>query len=74
MKLKLILNIGTDDAKRLGLEATHEGDTVEVSGPVAEELLKRSWATEELTPKVKTVPPAVELKTTPAVEPKSAPK
>ncbi len=62
MTLKLTLNIGTEDAKRLGLKATHEGEAVDVSGEVAEELLKRGWATEELGPKVKTVP-AVELKT-----------
>ena len=62
MTLRLTLNIGTEDARRLGLKATHEGETVDVSGEVAEELLKRGWASEELGAKIKTTP-AVDLKT-----------
>jgi hypothetical protein len=42
--LKLALNIGVPDAKRLGLTKTAQGETVSVSGEVADELLKRGWA------------------------------
>jgi hypothetical protein len=42
--LKLALNIGVPDAKRLGLTKTMQGETVSVSGEVADELLKRGWA------------------------------
>jgi hypothetical protein len=50
--LKLTLNIGTRDARRLGLETTAEGYTVKVTdAAVADELLQRGWATEVETPR-----------------------
>jgi hypothetical protein len=42
--LKLALNIGVPDAKRLGLKKIMAGETVDVSGEAADELLKRGWA------------------------------
>src|SRR5690349_4484889 len=44
MKLKLLLNIGSIDARRLGLKHTLEGQTVDVPKPVADELLAKGWA------------------------------
>lgn len=45
MELKLLLNLGTPDAKRLGLEKTKmAGDVVDVDQDVADELLRRGWA------------------------------
>ena len=46
MKLKLQLNIGTVDAKRLDLEKTKDGEVVDVKKETATELLKRGWAVE----------------------------
>jgi len=48
--LKLTTTLGTEDAARLGLEGTKEGDTVEVSGKVADELIRNRWAEGEAKP------------------------
>lgn len=42
--LKLLLNIGTSDAKALGLKSASAGDTVDVDDDAAEELVSRGWA------------------------------
>lgn len=44
--LKLTLNIGVKDARRLNLEKTLEGQTVSVEKEVADELLRNGWAVE----------------------------
>lgn len=49
-KLTLLLNIGTADAEKLGLdhpEETREGATISVTQKVADEMLKRGWAVAE---------------------------
>jgi hypothetical protein len=46
MRLTLTTNIGTRDAKRLGLKTVMEGQVVNVDGKVADELLKKGWATD----------------------------
>lgn len=43
-KLKLTLNIGTNDRKSLGLENGAEGEVVEVDEESAAKLIKRGWA------------------------------
>lgn len=70
MIVRLKLNIGVADAKRLGLGKAHEGDEVEVPEKAATELLKNGWAVEATPPpnKVQAVPP-VDLKTVPAAKP-----
>ena len=60
MKLKLVLNIGTIDDRRLGLTKTLEGETVTVDEKVGTELLKKGWA----------VKPGEEGDLPPGVEPK----
>lgn len=45
-KLKLLLNIGKRDAQRLGLQETLAGKSVSVAADVADEMLRRGWATE----------------------------
>jgi hypothetical protein len=45
-KLKLQLNIGTGDARRLGLEKTRAGETVSVEKEAADEMLSKGWAIE----------------------------
>lgn len=44
MKLTLALNIGSRDAKRLGLKKTQRGDEVSASKEVEDILLKNGWA------------------------------
>jgi len=44
MKLVMTTNLGLADAKRLDIEAGREGETVDVDGAAAEELVKRGWA------------------------------
>lgn len=44
MKLKLTVNIGTDDNKRLKLPSLAEGDVVETSKAVGDALLRLAWA------------------------------
>jgi hypothetical protein len=64
MKLRLLLNIGHADAKRLGLaDATH-GSIVDVDDVAGAELLERGWAAELPGRKAKGVP-AVDLKAVP---------
>jgi len=48
MKLKMTTNLGTEDARRLGLdpEECTEGATIDAKQPAADELLKRGWASE----------------------------
>jgi hypothetical protein len=46
MRLRLLLNIGDDDVRRLDLEKRFEGETVDVKQAVADELLRRRWATD----------------------------
>jgi DnaJ-domain-containing protein 1 len=46
MKLRLLLNIGKDDARRLELDRTLAGEVVSVKQEVADELLRNCWATE----------------------------
>ncbi len=43
MRLKLALNIGDKDAKRLELDKTQAGDIVEVKKEAADEMLLRGW-------------------------------
>ena len=44
VKLALTINIGTHDAKELGLRQTLEGDVVTVNDEVGAKLLDRKWA------------------------------
>lgn len=48
MKLRLLLNLGKDDARRIGLDLdeAREGETVDVKQEQADELLRKGWATE----------------------------
>jgi hypothetical protein len=46
MRLRLLLNIGDDDVRRLDLEKRFEGETVDVKQAVADEMLRRGWATD----------------------------
>lgn len=72
MRLKLTLNIGKADARRLNLKQTAAGAVVDVGPPVSDELLKRGWGVEatEEPAKLKAVP-AVEVK---AADVKAAPE
>jgi len=45
-KLKMTTTLGDGDAERLGLAGAKEGDEIEASGKVADELIKRGWAVE----------------------------
>lgn len=49
-RLKLLLNIGTKDAPRLGLDAAKAlaGEIVDVNDKAADEMLRRGWATDKL--------------------------
>jgi hypothetical protein len=47
MKVRLNLNIGNIDAKRLELSETQEGKVLNVGPEVGDELLRRNWATRE---------------------------
>lgn len=42
--VKLTLNIGAKDARRLNLEKTLRGETVKVSKQVEDELIQNGWA------------------------------
>lgn len=70
--VKLALNIGTTDAKRLGLDRTLAGETVSVSPEAAKELLLNGWATEpdsdHLDPAAKPIASS-DLKTVPNANP-----
>jgi len=44
VKLALTINIGTRDAKELGLRQTLEGDVVTVNDEVGAKLLDHKWA------------------------------
>jgi hypothetical protein len=55
MTVKLVMqtNLGTTDAKRMGIAPAKDGQTIEVEGAAAEELLKRGWA---VAPKAQAAP------------------
>lgn len=46
MLVELKVNIGTNDARRLGIEKTREGEQVDVPEKVAAEMLSKGWAAE----------------------------
>jgi hypothetical protein len=46
VKLRMTFNLGHRDARRLGVEGSHEGDVVTVSRAAGDEMLSRSWAVE----------------------------
>lgn len=64
-RLKLRINIGIPDARRLGLDpaAAREGSTIDVADEAAAELLRRGWAEEPPAGG-----PAVGLKAIPPVD------
>lgn len=43
-RMKLLLNIGSKDAARLGLKNTMEGETVDADDKVETALLRNGWA------------------------------
>lgn len=45
--LRMLTSLGTEDAKRLNMPDAREGDLVQVKADVADELIKRHWATED---------------------------
>jgi len=75
VKLRLTINIGTNDAKRFGLNRTLDGDTVDVSPTDAEILIGLKWAVavpEELKPApqpMKAVPPKPDFTSAPKGKP-----
>jgi hypothetical protein len=69
VKLRLLRNIGDDDARRLDLENRMEGETIDAKQPVADELLRRGLATDAATPLRATATPAPAV----AVPPGTAP-
>jgi hypothetical protein len=44
MRVRLTVNLGYADARRLGLAALLEGSVVDVPDHVGDELLRRGWA------------------------------
>jgi hypothetical protein len=58
VKLRLLRNIGDDDARRLDLENRMEGETIDAKQPVADELLRRGLATDAAAPPRATAAPA----------------
>lgn len=52
--LKLVINLGTADGKRLGLPGGVEGDLCDPAPSAAAELLARGWAVEADGPAVGT--------------------
>lgn len=77
MKVTLTTNLGLIDAKRLGIGAAMEGDTIDADDPSAGELIKRGWAipatakTTPATADIKAVPPTGDLKSAPKGAPTS---
>ncbi len=55
MRVRLLLNIGTADAKRLELKETLAGKTVDVTDEAGAEMLKHGWATDKLDDKAATL-------------------
>lgn len=75
MLVQLKVNIGRNDAARLGLEDTHDGATVEVSEKAGAEMIGKGWAVDASSPapqKVHAVP-TVGLKADPAPATKPLP-
>ena len=66
MKLTLTINIGTQDNAILKLTNTLEGDTVDVDETVADYLVKRGWATTQVSRELKADPPKATIQASPA--------
>ena len=65
MLVELKVNIGRNDAPRLGVTDTREGDLVEVSEKAGAEMISKGWAVDASGPgpqKIHAVPP-VDVKT-----------
>jgi hypothetical protein len=60
-KLKLLVNIGSVDAKKLGLKETREGQTVSVDDKFVDIMLKNGWASPEGKAPVRGAGPAKPL-------------
>lgn len=58
MRVKLLLNIGYGDARRLELDASEEGEIVNVKDEAGKELVARGWAVSLEAPAAKTSPKA----------------
>jgi hypothetical protein len=63
MRVRLTVNIGHNDARRLGLTALREGSVVDVPDNVGDELLSRGWAGGGEVPDTLEAVPDLSLKT-----------
>ncbi len=72
MRIKLLLNIGVPDARRLGLTKTLADDVVDVKDDAAKELITRGWGTDRLD-EAKPSPAARPMNSSETPDPSAAP-